>query len=158
MRFWVHGRALDEVETLGWLKAPLRDARAWIGEQVEVLREQYLMDRLDGEVVEEGIRHADKEHKGVVTQREGESARTAGTGWLDGLFGALNPSTTGGASSSRTRGGSGVGKRKALPPAGTYTSGEVHADFVKRAVVFWADPDEVAKEGLLEGSRTRLAW
>ncbi|KAJ9106336.1 hypothetical protein QFC21_001482 [Naganishia friedmannii] len=171
MRFWVHGRGKDQTEFLGWLYQPFRDARGWLEVQYEQLMEQYLMDRLDddGTGPTQIAGQAMDVAQGVKQQEE--------SSWFGGMFGALKPSSQG-----SSRNGT-VGKgRKALPPAGTYTSGEVHADFLKdpetqtyrlltltvdipssrsaaqRAVVFWGDREEVAREGLLEGSRTRLTW
>lgn len=187
MRFWVHGRGIDEVETLGWLKQPLRDLKDWAGMQYDNLMEQYLMDRIDENVQDASSSGRSDAPLGVQQQQE--------TGWFGGLFGALKPNVQG-----SPRGGSSSGKR-ALPPAGTYTSGEARADFVKvrccladaafsghsrfslqdpktdvyrlltltvdipsarsaaqRAVVFWADSADVSQEGLLEGNKTRLSW
>lgn len=187
MRFWVHGRGIDEVETLGWIKQPLREMRGWMVAQYETLREQYLMDRLD----DAGAGGYD-----TPPARSNEPSVVQEGGWFGGMFGALKPNVQG-----PVRGGPSVG-RKALPPPGTYTSGEARADFVKvcpvfasssqsrtnhkrprkdpttgtyrlltltvdipsarsaaqRAVVFWADSADVSQEGLLEGSRTRLSW
>jgi hypothetical protein len=205
MRFWVHGRGKDEVEFLGWLYQPFRDARGWLEVQYEQLMEQYLMDRLDDD--------GTQTHNAKSTDRvEAAQQQQQESSWFGGMFGALKPSSQG----SSRNGIAGKG-RKALPPAGTYTSGEVHADFLKvralplhpigqrllkplrchactdplsayylllqqdpetqtyrlltltvdipsskvaaqRAVVFWGDQEEVAREGLLEGSRTRLTW
>ncbi|GHJ88491.1 hypothetical protein NliqN6_4893 [Naganishia liquefaciens] len=176
MRFWVHGRGIDEVETLGWLKQPLRDLQAWAEAEYENLREQYLMDRLDEDV-----------HEGDAQVRLGASTAAAAAaeqqqagGWWAGMFGALKPNMPGPARGGG--GGGGGGGKRALPPPGTYTSGEARADFVKdpstgtyrlltltvdipsarsiaqRAVVFWADSADVSQEGLLEGSKTRLSW
>lgn len=117
MRFWVHGRGIDEVETLGFLKQPLRDLKGWAGIQYENLMEQYLMDRLDENVQDATSSGRSDAPPGVQQQQE--------SGWFGGLFGALKPSIQG-----SPRGGSSSGKR-ALPPAGTYTSGEARADFVK---------------------------
>jgi import inner membrane translocase subunit TIM21 len=113
MRFWVHGRGIDEVETLGWIKQPLREARGWVEAQYENLREQYLMDRLDDAA---GGDDSPSPSNEPVAQ-EG--------GWFGGMFGALKPNVQG-----SVRGGP-SGGRKALPPPGTYTSGEARADFVK---------------------------
>lgn len=117
MRFWVHGRGIDETETLGWLKQPLRDLKDWAGMQYDNLMEQYLMDRLDEDVQDASSSGRSDAPLGVQQQQE--------SGWFGGLFGALKPNVQG-----PSRGGSGGGK-KALPPAGTYTSGEARADFVK---------------------------
>ena len=122
MRFWVHGRGIDETETLGWLKQPLRDLRGWAEVQYENLREQYLMDRLD-----EGVQEGDAQVRTDATTTAAGAAeqQQLASGWLGGMFGALKPNVQG-----PSRGGSGGGKR-ALPPPGTYTSGEARADFVK---------------------------
>ncbi|KAJ9126751.1 hypothetical protein QFC24_001782 [Naganishia onofrii] len=170
MRFWVHGRGKDEVEFLGWLYQPFRDARGWLEVQYEQLMEQYLMDRLDDD--------GTQTHDAKSTDRvEAAQQQQQESSWFGGMFGALKPSSQG-----PSRNGIAGKGRKALQPAGTYTSGEVHADFLKdpetqtyrlltltvdipsskvaaqRAVVFWGDQEEVAREGLLEGSRTRLTW
>jgi import inner membrane translocase subunit TIM21 len=120
MRFWVHGRGIDKTETLGWLKQPLRDLKDWAGMQYDNLMEQYLMDRLDEDVQDASSSGRSDAPLGVQQQQE--------SGWFGGLFGALKPNVQG-----SSRGGSGGGK-KALPPAGTYTSGEARADFVKVCV------------------------
>ncbi|KAJ9124243.1 hypothetical protein QFC22_001042 [Naganishia vaughanmartiniae] len=197
----LHNQAIDMIESS---KVPFRDARGWLEVQYEQLMEQYLMDRLDDGDGTAPMQPADRVDVAQGVKKQEESS------WFGGMFGALKPSSQG---SSRNAGKA----RKALPPAGTYTSGEVHADFLKvrslslsippspclfkfwpyfafanascptflvqqdpetqtyrlltltvdipsaksgaqRAVVFWGDQDEVAREGLLEGSRTRLTW
>lgn len=120
MRFWVHGRGIDEVETLGWLRQPLRNLKSWTEMQYENLMEQYLMDRLDDNVQDTGMQNRPDASQGVQQQQHQQESS-----WFGGLFGALKPNVQG-----SPRSGSGSGKR-ALPPAGTYTSGEARADFVK---------------------------
>jgi import inner membrane translocase subunit TIM21 len=104
MRFWVHGRGIDEVETLGWLYQPFRDARGWLQVQYEQLMEQYLMDRLDGDGSQDHVKTSDQVDVSQQQQQQESS-------WFGGMFGALKPSSQG----SSRNGITGKG-RKALPP------------------------------------------
>lgn len=77
------------------------------------------MDRLDGDGSQDHVKTSDQVDVSQQQQQQESS-------WFGGMFGALKPSSQG----SSRNGITGKG-RKALPPPGTYTSGEVHADFLK---------------------------
>lgn len=128
LTFWVHGRSKDDPEPLGW--GPIGWARgAWnvLGDWAE---EWGVWAGVLGE------KTAAAEHQALgaastkppATARVTDNAATAngggGSGWLGGLFGGVTGSI---------RSGPGAGKdaRRALPPPGTYTVGEVRADYVK---------------------------
>ncbi len=80
----------------------------------------------------------DKQPSTAVAVQQSSTATTAKTGrggppsggnsWLGGLFGGVTGTMRGG-------GGAGKDARKALPPPGTYTVGEVRADYVKVGLV-----------------------
>ncbi len=118
MRFWVHGRGIDEPR--GW--------RGWLAdgwEQGNELGKEGLLWAGIMPVVEE----QDDEAVSGMTSSVSTESNSSGPGWFSGLFGALSTSAGG-----RSRAGLqslGNNKRKELPPAGTYKMGEVKADYVK---------------------------
>lgn len=117
-----------------------------------------------------GVNTADA---GAKAEESTEKARATSGGWFSGWFGVLRPSLPRLPAPSLPK--------KALPPAGTYKTGECHADYYKdetgafrlltltvdvpssrvkkqRAVVHWEDPEEVGAESVLEGRSYKITW
>lgn len=107
LTFYVHGRGKDEPEPLSWVK----DSWAFVVDQAKEAAKY--VGVLEQDAVDE-VREKTVE---VVEQKK-ESA----SGWLGSLFGGFTGLRSGEVGKSTQRG---------LPPPGTYTSGEVHGDYVK---------------------------
>lgn len=161
MRFWIHGRGIDEQDTTGWWKARWRESKIWIKEAIRDMG----ADSPEAAAKSQGIEEAPKDSK---TQPQGQ-------GWIASIFGALKPSLPRQPISSLMK--------KTLPPPGTFKSGEGHVDFYRdpetggykmltctidvpsggrrskqRAVIHWSDVTEVAREGILEGKNYRITF
>jgi import inner membrane translocase subunit TIM21 len=161
MRFWIHGRGLDEPNTTtGWLKARWREGKIWVKQAVREMGS----DSLEGQTV---VNEGDRSVTTTVKPQEEQ-------GWFSSLFGALRPSLP----RTQTMGT----PKKNLPPAGTYRSAEGRVDFFRnpeteayemltltvdvpggrrpnqRAVLHWSEPGQVAEEGILEGKRHKITF
>ncbi|KAK1927509.1 hypothetical protein DB88DRAFT_478267 [Papiliotrema laurentii] len=114
LTFYVHGRGRDEPEPMSWAK----DAWGYIlmyAREAGKYAGFYEEDVIRADVVDKG-----KEK--VVEQVKQVEER--GSGWMGKLFGGLSGLRSGESAKTAQRG---------LPPPGTYTSGEVHGDYVKNA-------------------------
>lgn len=158
MRFWVHGRGMDEKDTtMGWIKARWREGKVWVKQAVR---------DMGGEPVDEQLEVEKVTEQAVVKKEE--------QGWISAIFGALRPSLPKQNNLSTPK--------KNLPPPGTFTSGEGRVDFYRdpdsgtykmltltvdvpgtrkanqRAVLYWSGSTEVAKESILEGKSYRITF
>jgi import inner membrane translocase subunit TIM21 len=157
MRFWIHGRRMDEDETtMGWINARWREGKVWVRQ-------------VDGS---NGERERGEENR--VTTSSASAPVKEERGWISSLFGALRPSLPRQTNLSTPL--------KNLPPPGTFTSGEGRVDFYRnpengtyemltltvdvpgtrkanqRAVLYWSESERVAKESILEGKSYRITF
>jgi hypothetical protein len=160
MRFWVHGRGIDEDETtMGWINARWREGKVWIKQAVRDMGG----DDIEG-----------TEEKPKVVETEKAAIKKEEKGWISSIFGALRPSLP--------RQNNLSTPLKNLPPAGTFTSGEGRVDFYRdpesgtykmltltvdvpgtrkanqRAVLFWSGSEQVAQESILEGKNYKITF
>jgi import inner membrane translocase subunit TIM21 len=125
LRFWIHGRGLNESEevgVLGWCRGRWKDLKGWTS---IAARRIGMIGPDESQAKTTMAVHQDQSSVHPSAKEHAPStSRSSGSWW--GMFSSLRPSAAKGHEHAAVKMG-----RKELPPAGTYKQGEARADYVK---------------------------